>query len=174
MKLHHLQTAFLVICWVLVCSQGRSQNNNDGGGIFNTGTLTMNGGSVSNNTATNYGGGIYNTYNTGLTFGSTTNNNTINNDIITNTDIIINNNDNFGDGCPDESNIIITTNNDNFGDGCPDESNIITNNTITNNTNINNTITNNTNINNTDPAVPEPTTLSLLAMSLLFAGRRWR
>ncbi len=33
---------------------------------------------------------------------------------------------------------------------------------------------NNTTTINTDPSVPEPTTLSLLAMSLLFAGRRWR
>jgi hypothetical protein len=37
------------------------------------------------------------------------------------------------------------------------------------------TINNNdTIINNTDPAVPEPTTLSLLTMSLLLVGRRWR
>ena len=35
-------------------------------------------------------------------------------------------------------------------------------------------IDNNTINNNTDPAVPEPTTLSLLAMSLLLVGRRWR
>jgi len=27
---------------------------------------------------------------------------------------------------------------------------------------------------NLDPSVPEPTTLSLLAMSLLLVGRRWR
>ena len=42
------------------------------------------------------------------------------------------------------------------------------------NTNITNTNNNTNNTNNTDPAVPEPTTLSLLTMSLLFAGRRWR
>ena len=83
MKLHHLRTAFLVICLLLVCSQGRSQNNNDGDVINDT---------INNNVVANF-------TNTHI-----------------NTDIII----------------------------------------------------------NTDPAVPEPTTLSLLAMSLLFAGRRWR
>jgi hypothetical protein len=33
---------------------------------------------------------------------------------------------------------------------------------------------NNTTTINTDPAIPEPTTLSLLTMSLLLVGRRWR
>jgi hypothetical protein len=91
MKLHHLRTAFLVICLLLVCSQGRS-------GIV--------------------GGDI------------------------------------LGDpGDPSEVTppVIDSGYDSGYDSGSYD-----------------------TIINNTDPAVPEPTTLSLLAMSLLLAARRWR
>jgi hypothetical protein len=95
MKLHHLRTAFLVICWVFVCSQGRT-----------------------------------------TTF--TTESEPINDSINALGNVKI------------EDSFIRTQD-----DG-----------TITNNNDIIN--------NNTDPSVPEPTTLSLLVMSLLLVGRRWR
>ena len=116
MKLHHLRTAFLVICLLLVCSQGESQTfNND----------------------------------TNIDVGTNAEfNNTIIIDPLFHSDFI--NNDTINLGVIDEIFFCYDIANPNC----------FNNDTI--------------NINNTDPAVPEPTTLSLLAMSLLFAGRRWR
>ena len=114
MKLYHLQTAFLVICLLLVCSQGRSSINTDGGIV---------------------------PYDNDL--------------MITNNDTITNNWDN-----EDTYNALFGTS----GQSVQDTNALISD----SNNNIDNFDV------NLDPSVPEPTTLSLLAMSLLLVGRRWR
>ena len=126
MKLHHLQTAFLVICWVLVCSQGRSQEI----ALFDPidyGPIKMSGVAPISDVTTD----INNTY-------SNANLNILGNTLPFNPYLSLAASDsslhNLTSNSGSSFNIIIQT----------------------------------------DPAVPEPTTLSLLAMSLLFARRRWR
>ena len=150
MKLHHLRTAFLVICWVFVCSQGRTTTFTTESEPINDGINALGNVKIEDS------------------FIRTQDDGTIN----INIDIICY--DIANPNCFNNDTININTG-------------TITNNTIINNIDINSVIVisngelgeqgiNNNDVinNNTDPAVPEPTTLSLLAMSLLLVGRRWR
>ena len=137
MKLHHLRTAFLVICLLLVCSQARSQSfgidsckQNLQDDLMDDNRCQVNLDIINNNAMA---GTLGQPVLTQATFASTS------------------------------ANALISDSNNNTG--------TINNNVVANftNTHINTDI-----IINTDPAVPEPTTLSLLAMSLLLVGRRWR
>ena len=150
MKLHHLRTAFLVICWVLVCSQARSQSfgidsckQNLQDDLMDDNRCQVNLDIINNNAIA---GTLGQPVLTQATFASTSANALIS-DSNNNTGTI-NNNALFGTSgqSVQDTNALISDSNNNI-----DNFDV-----------------------NLDPAVPEPTTLSLLTMSLLFAGRRWR
>ena len=147
MKLHHLRTAFLVTCLLLVCSQGRS-------GIV--------GGDILGDPSQGTPPVIDIIFEEFDIIIDTVSIEVGTDDIILNNNTIINNNAEANNNNNAEAN-----NNDTI-DIIFEEFDIIID-TVSIEVGTDDII-----LNNADPAVPEPTTLSLLAMSLLLVGRRWR